>query len=199
MSVALIASVAGLAMEHGPAVLRGIGSMFGGKTAEVTEDLARSVEYVDGAVNGQAARQQKLEQMVAGMPPEALVELEQIKLALEQEQTRRQELAYQDRQTGHHETQTTIREGDRAEDDYVRHTRPWGCRITLYAGIVYILVMELASAFEHGTGASWEFATIFFSPFMTYLGWRTMDKRGYTQAIKQGLNTLNPLAKQGGR
>ncbi|MGC3833971.1 hypothetical protein ACPSKX_06630 [Moritella viscosa] len=124
MALATIATVASLAMEFGPTVLRGIGSLFGGKTAEVTNDVAKAVEYVEGALpSDKSAQQDKLNNMLSNLPPEALVELEKVKIELEKEQTRRLELQLADKQAAHHETQTTIREGDKADDEYVRRTR----------------------------------------------------------------------------
>ncbi|SHO20121.1 Putative uncharacterized protein [Moritella viscosa] len=177
MALATIATVASLAMEFGPTVLRGIGSLFGGKTAEVTNDVAKAVEYVEGALpSDKSAQQDKLNNMLSNLPPETLVELEKVKIELEKEQTRRLELQLADKQAAHHETQTTIREGDKADDEYVRRTRPFGCRLSLYAAILYIFVFDVLSALDKGDGANWELASMLIAPFMTYLGVRTVDK-----------------------
>ncbi|MEI8607834.1 hypothetical protein P4S70_01335 [Enterovibrio sp. Hal110] len=199
MALATIATVASLATEFGPAVLRGIGSLFGGKTEDVAKDLANLVDHVDSSVNGKQAKAQKVEQLVAQLPPDALVELEKIKVELEKEKNRRLELQLNDKQAEHSETQTTIRAGDTAEDKYVRHTRPKGARLSLYACIAYIFAFDALAAFDKGDGANMEFAGILIAPFLTYMGWRTMDKRGHTTAIKnafkQGLTTLKTSAR----
>ncbi|CAA6680329.1 Unannotated, partial [Lentimonas sp. CC4] len=65
--------------------------------------------------------------------------------------------------------------------EYVRHTRPWGCRLSLYSAIAYIFLFELLEAFDKGAGANWEIAAGLMAPFLTYLGWRSADKRGMTK------------------
>ncbi|MDF2186164.1 hypothetical protein O1O06_15580 [Grimontia hollisae] len=203
MALATIATVASLATEFGPAVLRGIGSLFGGKTESVAKDIANLVDHVDTTVNGKAAKTQKVEQLVAQLPPDALVELETIKVELEKEKNRRLELTLNDKQSEHRETQTTIREGDKAEDEYVRRTRPKGARLSLYSCIAYIFLFEGLAAFNKGDGANMEFAGILIAPFLTYMGWRTLDKRGHTTAVKtafkQGLPAFQMPTQQGAR
>lgn len=52
----------------------------------------------------------------------------------------------QDRQAEHHETQETIRAGDKAEDRFVRWTRPGQSWVSLAAALGYILGNENPSA-----------------------------------------------------
>lgn len=210
MALATVATVATLAAEFGPAVLRGIGSLFGGKTQDVALDLANVVEHVESSIKDPAQKEQKIQQLVSQLPPEALVELEKIKVELEREHNRRLELQLNDAQAEHHETQTTIRAGDVAEDEYVRQTRPKGARISLYASIGYVFLFDLLSAFDKGTGANFEIAGMLIAPFLTYMGWRELGKRTQAKygtqltvqgAVKQGLNTLKtlPAAVRGNR
>ncbi|MGR2836319.1 hypothetical protein ABMX52_22205, partial [Vibrio vulnificus] len=116
-------SIAALALQAGPSVIRGISSLFGGN--ETAENLAKAVEAVDGAVSmNKEQKQFALTRELQKFPPEALVDLERVKVEMEKEITRRQELTLQDKQAEHHETQETIRAGDKAADEYVRQTRP---------------------------------------------------------------------------
>ena len=175
MSLSVIAGVASLAMEYGPAAIRGISSLFGGsKTADKVADAVEKADAMFGASKEQ--KELAVTRELQNLPPEALIELEKIKVELEREKTRRQELTLGDKQAEHHETQVTIREGDKAEDEYVRRTRPYGCRLGLYAAIGYVFIFEALQAFGKGTGADWQIAAGFMAPFMTYLGWRTADK-----------------------
>lgn len=195
MSLSVIAGVASLAMEYGPAAIRGISSMFGG--SEVADKVADAVEKADAVLG---ASKEKKELMVTralqALPPEAMVELEKLKVELEKEQTRRIELELTDKQAEHHETQTTIRSGDYAEDEFVRRARPTGCLRGLYAGIFYILLFEALKALGYGDGANWQMASIMISPFLTYLGWRSADKRGLTKGTGTMVGDIAAIARR---
>ena len=52
------------------------------------------------------------------------------------------ELELTDKQAEHHETQETIRSGDRAEDRFVRWTRPGQSWLSLGAAIVYVFASK---------------------------------------------------------
>ncbi len=191
----MLTTVAGLALQFGPSVLKSIGSLFGGKTAETANKVAKAVEQVSHLHPAQQPAQ--LEQTLAQLPPEDLVALEGIKVELEREQTRRLELQLADQQAEHKETQATIRHGDSAEDEYVRRTRPLGCRLGLYAAILYVMGFEALAAIGAGEGANWELAALLMSPFLTYMGWRTADKRSHakygaslTSTLQQGLGRI---------
>jgi len=105
-------------------------------------------------------------------------------LALQEDQQIRQhiqameELRVKDEQAAHTEQQQTIRQGDRAEDEYVRHTRPLMARQSWYATMAYIIVFEALQAFDvtSGGGATWDLAMILISPAAAYLGFRSLDK-----------------------
>ncbi len=96
-----------------------------------------------------------------------------------------QELMVVDRQREHEETQATIRGGDKAEDEYVRRTRPLMARQSWYGMGVYILAMEVWKAIEPSTqGANWELALIIGSPALAYIGFRSMfDNFGLPQRV----------------
>lgn len=83
----------------------------------------------------------------------------------------------EDKQAEHREQQETIRSGDNAEDEYVRHTRPLMARQSWYATIAYVIGMELLKAIlEKGTGANWDLAMIMIAPAGAYMGFRSWDK-----------------------
>jgi hypothetical protein len=175
MSIALITTIAAMAVRQGPAVIRGIASLFGGNdTASKVADIVEQV----GSIAGLSPEQKiaKTAEKIAAMPPEVLLGLEQLKVELEKEQTRRQELAYSDQQSTHRETQTTIRNGDNATDEYVRRTRPLMARQSFYIGSLYVIGMELLRALgESSSGADWALAIAIYTPALTYMGLRTLD------------------------
>ncbi len=174
MSLSLILGAAKLAMEVGPAAIRGISSLFGG--SETADKVAEMVEQVDGALG--MTKEQKEMSLINEMqklPPESLVELERIKTEMQKEITRRQELALLDKQAEHHETQTTIRAGDSSQDEYIRKTRPLMARQSMWALIIYCFVMELLSANDLGSGIDVWVAGILSTPAWAYLGLRTLD------------------------
>ncbi|SIO94807.1 hypothetical protein [Vibrio spartinae] len=170
----MFASLAALALEAGPAVIRGISSLFGG--SDTADKIASAVETVDNTLS--LSKQQKqlaITRELQNLPPESRVELERIQLELEKEITRRQELQLQDKQVEHHETQETIRDGDKTEDPYIRKTRPLMARQSLWAVILYCFVMEFLKAKGIGTGVDPWVASILSSPAWAYLGLRTLD------------------------
>ncbi len=174
MSLALIAQLASMAVELGPAVIRGVSNLFGGsETANQVADAVESLGTVTGA--NKTAKEQQLTTMLGAMPPEQFVELEKLKGELQKEMTRRQQLAYEDEQQSHLQTQTTIREGDSAKDEYVRHTRPKMARQSWWITALYVILFSLLQAFNKGDGPSIDIAMMLLSPAWAYLGLRTID------------------------
>jgi hypothetical protein len=93
------------------------------------------------------------------------------------------QLDLEDAQAAQREQQATIRSGDNAEDEYVRHTRPKMARQSWYATMAYVIVFEaLKAAGVFNTGALVELAMILGAPAAAYLGFRTLDKRFTVQA-----------------
>lgn len=82
----------------------------------------------------------------------------------------------EDDQKQHETQQDTIQKGDAAADQFVRHTRPKMARQSWWGGAIYIVLMELCSAFDFGTGADPILAGTIFAPAMAYMGFRTWDK-----------------------
>ena len=113
--------------------------------------------------------------------PEAMLKLKELYYA--NEESVREHLAtmeqarLEDAQKEHEQTQTTIRGGDVATDEYVRRTRPMMARQSWYATIGYVIGFEGAKALGvFSVGATMELALILIAPASAYLGLRTVDK-----------------------
>lgn len=174
MPLPLIPALAALAVQQGPAMIRGIASLFGG--SETANKVADIVEQVSGV--GMTAEQQQaaIERQLGGIySPAQRAELEKLKLELEKEQTRRLELERADQQAEQASTQQTIREGDGAKDEFVRHTRPLMARQSWQAGALYIVLFTVLSAFGKGDGPDFEMAMLMLTPAWAYMGLRTLD------------------------
>lgn len=91
-------------------------------------------------------------------------------------ETKLKELELVDGQSAHKEQQDTIKNGDNASDEYVRHTRPMMARQSWYGGLLYIFGFEIAKVFAYGTGAQFEIAMTILAPALAYMGFRTLDK-----------------------
>lgn len=86
-------------------------------------------------------------------------------------------LEFEDAQKEHEQQQVTIRSGDAAEDEYVRHTRPLMARQSWYATMGYVIAFEgLFLAGKFSSGASLELGMLLVAPASAYLGFRTLDK-----------------------
>ncbi|MDA0148839.1 hypothetical protein [Vibrio sp. LaRot3] len=137
MSLSAIAGLASLAFKAGPAVIRGVSQLFGG--SEVADEVADIVEQADKLLLSPQDKQKAIENELSKLPPEDLVELQALKVEMEKQVTRQQEVAAQDRQSEHHETQTTIRHGDSSSYWVVRCTRPLMALISTCSGCYYII------------------------------------------------------------
>lgn len=170
----LLTGLASLAVEVGPAAIRGISHLFGG--SDTAEKVASAVEKADSVLGlSKEAKQVAVTRELQNLPPETQVELEKLKVELEKEITRRQELTLADKQAEQHETQETIRAGDTATDEYVRHTRPMMARRSFWMMVCYVIGMEGLKAFGYGSGADWQLAMTLGAPCGAYLGLRTID------------------------
>jgi hypothetical protein len=172
--IPLIPALAALAVQQGPAMIRGIASLFGG--SDTANKVADMVEQVSG-INLTAAQQQASieDQLNRITDPTALVELQKIKVELEKEQNRRRELETADLQAEQATTQQTIREGDANKDEYVRHTRPLMARQSWQVSAIYVVLFSVLQAFGYGTGADFDMVLLLLTPAWAYLGLRTLD------------------------
>ena len=179
-----LSTVASVLLKAGPSLVRTVGGWFGSDTAKAADSVASIVGTVNGAINP-AAQQRVLEQKLAQLPPEQLVQLEGLKVQLQQFQLEREKAQMVDQQAAHHEQQETIRNGDNATDEYVRQTRPLMARLSLYSSIAYVMIMSLgqqagavAGAFGHAFSMpepDWDIALMLATPALGYLGFRTLD------------------------
>ncbi len=111
-------------------------------TGNVPAAVAAGVALVSSAT-GSADPAKALEQLQAD--PATVVKLRELANANESSirgHIERMALAnLQDRQAEHHETQETVRASDRAEDPFVRRTRPGQSWVSLIAAIAYVFSM----------------------------------------------------------
>ncbi|MFW2328976.1 hypothetical protein [Aeromonas allosaccharophila] len=173
MPLPLIPALAALAVQQGPAMIRGIASLFGG--SDTANKVADMVEQVSGIGFTAEQQQVNIEQQLMRLPPEAIADLQKLKNEMEKEQTRRLELQLSDNQAEQATTQQTIRDGDGAKDEYVRHTRPLMARQSWQAGALYIVLFTVLSAFGYGDGPDFEMAMLMLTPAWAYMGLRTLD------------------------
>ncbi|MGS4819064.1 hypothetical protein ACN4GA_08455 [Raoultella terrigena] len=186
MDPVTLSTIASVLLKAGPSLVRTVGGWFGGDstTAKAADSVASIVETVNNAINP-ADQQRVLEQKLAQLPPEQLVQLEGLKVQLQQFQMEREKAQIADQQAAHHEQQETIRNGDNATDEYVRQTRPLMARLSLYSSIAYVMVMSLgqqagavAGAFGHAfsmPAPDWDISLMLATPALGYLGFRTLD------------------------
>lgn len=88
-----------------------------------------------------------------------------------------EEMRLKDEQAAHEQQQLTIRGGDTAADEYVRHTRPMMARQSWFATCGYVIGFEFLKAVGlFSGGANWELAMLILSPAGAYLGFRSLDK-----------------------
>ncbi|EQC1545584.1 TPA: hypothetical protein ACLKPY_004360 [Klebsiella pneumoniae] len=184
MDPVTLSTVASVLLKAGPSLVRTVGGWFGSDTARAADSVASIVETVNGAISP-VDQQRVLEQKLAQLPPEQLVQLETLKVQLQQFQLEREKAQMADQQAAHHEQQETIRNGDNATDEYVRQTRPLMARLSLYSSIAYVMIMSLgqqagavAGAFGHAFSMpepDWDIALMLATPALGYLGFRTLD------------------------
>lgn len=169
-----LSAIAALALQVGPSVIRGISSLFGG--SETADKVAEAVEKVDSVIGmSKDQKEVAITRQLQSLPPEAMVDLKRLEVEMQKEVTRRQELALQDKQAEHHETQTTIRNGDNADDEYVRQTRPKIARQSFWMMCLYVFLFEGLSALGVGDGANIYVALTIGAFAYAYFGLRTMD------------------------
>ena len=122
--------------------------------------------------------------------PEALANIQRMeveeRMHLRQLQFDQVRLAITDKQHQHEQQQETIRNGDTAEDEYVRRTRPGIARQAFTAGTAYVLLFEMLAAFGKGEGADMALAGAVFAPTLAYMGFRTIDAFSKHKGPKMG-------------
>lgn len=179
--IAAAGGIAKLAVDHGPGLLRSVGSLLGGKAKDTADTIATLTEQVGNATGITASqRADTLSQAIQQLPAEQQVELARIHLQAETEAMRleiERELAQlHDRAAEHEQTQRTIRHGDQAIDELVRETRPLLARRSFWLTATYCLGAEAArlGGIADG-GADIAVAALLAAPCWAYLGLRTLD------------------------
>lgn len=180
-------------LKAGPDRLRKVGSWFDSCVASTADNVAGIIESISEAYRPHD-QQRILEQKLAQLTTEQLVQLEGLKGALEHIQHEREKVLKDDQQAEHAEQQTTIRNGDNATDEYVRQTRPLLARLSLYGCIAYVLLLVLGqqvAAIITARGVAltmpapeWDLALMLLTPALSYLGFRTLD--GFARFSKSG-------------
>ncbi len=160
--ILLIPALAALAVQQGPAMIRGIASLFGG--SDTANKVADMVEQVSGIGFTAEQQQANIEQQLMRLPPEAIADLQKLKVELEKEQTRRLELQLADQQSEQATTQQTIREGDTNHDEYVRHTRPLMARQSWQMSAIYVVLFTVLKAFGYGEGPDFDMVLLLLTP-----------------------------------
>lgn len=146
-------------------------------TGNVPGAVAAGVSLVS-SVTGESDPQRVFDALQS---PEAMLKLRE--LAVQENASIREhiraieEARLNDEQAAHKEQQDTIRNGDNAEDEYVRHTRPRMARQSWYVTAGYVVVFEAAKQLGLGAGANLELAMLLMAPAGAYIGFRSWDKR----------------------
>lgn len=162
-----------LLLTAGPSILRGIGSLFGGKAGEVAEKVAGVADAIQGKTP--AAQRQAMQDVVDSLPPEAMVELKKIANEAARIQNEAKARAFEHTETMHHDTQETARVEAASDDSYVRRSRPMMARHSFYAGVAYALITSVATWLDWGTGPNMNILGLLLAPGLTYMGARTID------------------------
>lgn len=160
----------------GPAVIRTVGKLFGGKT----EEVANKVSDVVDAVRGKPDAAARIKSAVDALPAEAQVELKKIGVHAMEIKADLQKAQLEAETARHSESQQTIRTEAQYGTDYVKNTRPRIARLSGYATVAYILVAEAARLITEAWGGSLHgadavIAGMLFSPCGTYMTMRTVD------------------------
>ncbi|HIA9516644.1 TPA: hypothetical protein ACWSXN_005403, partial [Escherichia coli] len=110
-----LSGIASVLLKAGPGLIRSVGRWFGGSTSAAADSVAGMVESVRESLPV-TEQQRILEQQLTALSPEQLMQLETLKVQLQQLEVERQKLVLADEQAAHHEQQETIRNGDNAAD-----------------------------------------------------------------------------------
>lgn len=171
----------------GPAVIRTVGELFGGKAKETAHKVADVVEAVRGKPRQTA--EDEVRQALRALPPEHQVELQRLTVRLEEIAADREKAHISADTEQFTQSQTTIRTEAEHGTDYVKETRPWIARSAFKAGTAYVLI----SAFAHLIGRlndivlpapDMAIAATLYSPVGFYMTMRTFD--AFSKAGKSG-------------
>ncbi len=161
-------SIAALALQAGPALIRGVSSMFGGSdVAEKVASAVETVQSVSGLDSNQKAAKAADILEKCRFSPDELQELNSFKIALEKEVTERMAILAKDRQSEHMTTASVIKSGDNATDRLVRLARPLMALISCCSGSYYVITDPAPDMVV---------ASVLFAISATYMGMRHREK-----------------------
>lgn len=168
-----------LLLNYGPAMIRTIGGLFGGKTSESANTVADLVDSVKGLPAKVA--EEKLAAEMAKLPAETLLEFERVKVRLAEIEKDRESNRLAADTAQHAATQETARTEAQSQDAYVRRTRPGLARKSAYVTFGYALVTGVlfpaANAIAGYTlpGPDAWIISALFAPCLSYIGARSID------------------------
>lgn len=175
-------------LTYGPTLVRSIGSLFGGKTAESANTVADLVDGVKGLPA--KAAEEKLAVEMAKLPPETLIAFEQVKVRLSEIEKDREANRLAAATAQHNATQETARVEAQSSDEYVRRTRPGLARKSAYVTFGYTIVtgvvFPIVNAMNDNSllpGPDAWIISAMFAPCLSYIGARSIDafsKKGKT-------------------
>lgn len=152
-------------------------------TGNVPGAVSAGISMIQSAT-GSATPDQALETLQKD--PQTIIRLKEI-AAQEQESIREHlrtmhELDLKDQQSEHITTQTTIMAGDKAEDPFVRRTRPMQSWLSLIAAIAYSFAAKPPDS---------TILVIMMSLSFAYFGLRTKDKITAATGVATAMKQLN--------
>lgn len=171
----------------GPSLVRAIGSLLGGKTAETANNVATIIDGVSSLPA--AVAREKLQESLNALPPEQLVEVRAIAAKIADIEKERELGRLQAETSQQAEVQETARVESQSQDEYVRRTRPQLARHSAYFTFAYAFitgaVFQVINAIWNTTlpGIDTWIIGALFAPCLTYMGVRSVDafsRRGKT-------------------
>ncbi len=173
-------------ISAGPALMRGIGSLFGGETEAVTKQVADMVDKVKDLPLDKAGA--TMQTMLGTLPPEKLAKLQSIQADLEIQMARinaareAERLQAETAQTS--EDQQTRRAEVQSNDRYTRRTRPKLARLSMYSALIYLLfcgvifplIVAAYDSISALPGVDWSILMAIYAPALAYNGVRSADK-----------------------
>lgn len=168
-----------LLFTAGPTVIRAVGSVFGGKTAETANSVAGMVDAVQTLPA--AVAKERLAAQVAALPAEAQVALQQIQVQLAKIEQEREAARLAAETAQQAQVQETARVEAQSSDEYVRRTRPKLARDSWLAAMAYAFIAGvvfplLAQAYGITLPTIQEWIIMALAaPCLSYIGARSVD------------------------
>lgn len=158
-------------LNAGPALVRMVGAVAGGRAGQVAERVAQAVEEARAAADPGRA----LEERLAALPPEQQQALAELQVRLAEIEADREKTRVAAERARWEQVQETARVEARSEDPYVRRTRPAIARWSLAGGLLYITAGSLSEALGAPFRADPYLLSVILSPVWAYIGARSVD------------------------